>query len=55
MVSRNLSGHKPKGVNINQKSLFLNFSYQKLTADMVRRRFKKYLELSNLDGQEFTP
>ncbi|QEN04597.1 hypothetical protein EW093_07735 [Thiospirochaeta perfilievii] len=39
-----------KGVDINQKSLFLNFSYQKLTADMVRRRFKKYLELSNLDG-----
>ncbi|QEN06054.1 hypothetical protein EW093_15620 [Thiospirochaeta perfilievii] len=55
MLSRNLSGHKPKGVDINQKSLFLNFSYQKLSADMVRRRFKKYLELSDLDGQGFTP
>lgn len=44
-----------KGVDINQKSLFLNFSYQKLSADMVRRRFKKYLELSKLGGQGFTP
>ena len=44
-----------KGVDVSQKSLFLNFSYQKLKTDMIRRSFKKYLELADLNDNGFTP
>lgn len=40
-----------KGVDVNHKALFLNFSYQSLKSDMVRRSFKKYLKLADLDDK----